>query len=260
MLSVGFFGGSVRPSSPGMPRPHRSPPGSLLGKQPRTPNAHPGTPNVPHSATRCSRGPLHSNFAPQTPQRLQAAGLAAQMLRQEPLGAQTQPTETPNTPPRTPQSPLRTPQTHPGTQRTPGMPNAISRDPPGHPNTPRSPPPLQTPPPHPHRPRLAVVGVAVRDDFGQLHDPVVDFIPPAPLHCEGKEGGTREGGGGASPLKAQSHPHSRPPFSRDYSSHDAPGDAALPACTAALLNCVSQHALQRRLYLAARLGGCPIDA
>ena len=141
MLSVGFFGGSVRPSSPGMPRPHRSPPGSLPGEQPRTPNAHPGTPNVPHGATRCSRGPLHSNFAPQTPQRLQAAGLAAQMLRQEPLGAQTQPTETPNTPPRTPQSPLRTPQTHPGTQRTPGMPNAISRDPPGHPNTPRSPPP-----------------------------------------------------------------------------------------------------------------------
>ena len=100
MLSVGFFGGSVRPSSPGMPRPHRSPPGSLPGEQPRTPNAHPGTPNVPHGATRCSRGPLHSNFAPQTPQRLQAAGLAAQMLRQEPLGAQTQPPETPNTPPR----------------------------------------------------------------------------------------------------------------------------------------------------------------
>ena len=206
MLSVGFFGGSVRPSSPGMPRPHRSPPGSLPGEQPRTPNAHPGTPNVPHSATRCSRGPLHSNFAPQTPQRLQAAGLAAQMLRQEPLGAQTQPPETPNTPPRTPQSPLRTPQTHPGTQRTPGMPNAISRDPPGHPNTPRSPPPpILTAP---------VLLLSALQSGMILDSCTIQLLILSLLRrstARAKRGGHGRGGGGVTP-KGPEPPPQLPPF------------------------------------------------
>lgn len=255
MLSVGFFGGSVRPSSPGMPRPHRSPPPFFAWRTTEDPKRPPRDPKRPSRRYKMLSGSSPQQLCTPNPS-------AAPSCRPSSPNASPGAFGSPNTTHRDPeypsQDPAEPPEDSPNPPRDPTDPRNAKCHLSGPPRTPKY--PEKPPTPHPHRPRLAVVGVAVRDDFGQLHDPVVDFIPPAPLHCEGKEGGTREGGGGASPLKAQSHPHSRPPFSRDYSSHDAPGDAALPACTAALLNCVSQHALQHGLYLAARLGGCPIDA
>ena len=138
MLSVGFFGGSVRPSSPGMPRPHRSPPPFFAWRTTEDPKRPPRDPKRPSRRYKMLSGSSPQQLCTPNPS-------AAPSCRPSSPNASPGAFGSPNTTHRDPeypsQSPLRTPQTHPGTQRTPGMPNAISRDPPGHPNTPRSPPP-----------------------------------------------------------------------------------------------------------------------
>lgn len=62
-------------------------------------------------------------------------------------------------------------------------------DPIHRPSQPHIPPALPIPLP-PHLPRLGVLHGAVRDDLGELHDPVVDFVPAPALHCKHRGQGT----------------------------------------------------------------------
>lgn len=62
-------------------------------------------------------------------------------------------------------------------------------DPIHRPSQPHIPPAPPIPLP-PHLPRLGVLHGAVRDDLGELHDPVVDFVPAPALHCKHRGQGT----------------------------------------------------------------------